>query len=88
MHDIILGATTMANLVAATFFFHFWRKTKDRFFGFFSLAFVLLATNRVVLAFIPGEFEHEHLVYVIRLVAFLVIVYAIIDKNRASLPEG
>jgi hypothetical protein len=68
--------------VAATFFLRFWRKTRDRLFGLFSLAFGVLALNWAALAFTRTD-EIRTWLYGVRLVAFLVILYAIIDKNRA-----
>ncbi len=79
---LILGATAAANTVLAAFFFHFWKKTHDRFFGLFAVAFTLLMINRVLLGLLPGDSEHVDAVYGIRLFAFLMILFAIVDKNR------
>lgn len=84
---LMLGIAAAGNAVVAAFFFHFWRKTRDRFFGLFSVAFVLLMLNRVFLGLLPGDSEHEYLVYIIRLFAFAMILFAIIDKNRAAARE-
>ena len=82
----MLGAIAMACVVAAGFFLRFWRKTRDRLFGLFAAAFGVLALNWVALAFTQGD-EVRVLLYAVRLVAFVVILAAIIDKNRVRAPE-
>ncbi|MDQ3266314.1 MAG: DUF5985 family protein [Myxococcota bacterium] len=81
---LMLGAAAAANTVLAAFFFHFWKKTHDRFFGLFAVAFTLLMINRVLLGLLPGDSEHVDSVYGIRLFAFLMIIFAIVDKNRKA----
>jgi hypothetical protein len=83
MEAFILGATSAASLIAAMFFWNYWRKTHDRFFALFAAAFALMAANRMVLALLPRESEHVDWVFGSRLVIFLIILYAIADKNRS-----
>jgi hypothetical protein len=81
------GACTMGGFVAAVFFFRFYRGTKDSFFLMFGLAFLMLAVDRVAIAFIAGRSgEESQFVYLLRLAAFVLIVVAIISKNRRSRP--
>ncbi len=75
------GALAMASWVAGLFFLRFWRVSRDRLFLFFGAAFWVFAANWVGLAIYPSE-ETRHYVYVIRLVAFVLILVGIIDKNR------
>jgi hypothetical protein len=42
----------------------------------------MMAIHRVILGLMSDEHEHRDGVYVIRLVAFLLIIPAIVDKNR------
>jgi hypothetical protein len=82
MELFITGAIAMASAVVALFFLRFWRETGDRLFGIFSLAFLLLGITRLGLAFAPRTDEpHTHW-YWVRLAAFLLILVAIVDKNR------
>jgi hypothetical protein len=82
MIDFLGGAATVASWVVAMFLFKFWRESRDRLLLIFSLAFVVLGLNWVlVAAFHPGR-ETRHLFYLVRLVAFLLILVAIVDKNR------
>jgi hypothetical protein len=76
------GATAAACIVAGFFFLRFWIASRDRFFVYFTVAFWLLALNWVALAAIGRSPESVHPAYVIRLGAFLLIVIAIVDKNR------
>lgn len=83
----MLGAIAMACVVAGSFFLRFWRKTGDRLFGLFGLAFGVLGLNWVALAFTQGD-ELRLMLYAVRLLAFVVILVAIIDKNRARATGG
>lgn len=80
------GVLAMASLVAALFFLRYYRATRERLFAFFSVAFVGLTTNWTVLAIVnhPVDEARQAQAYVIRLVAFVVLIVGIIDKNRRS----
>ena len=78
----MLGAIVMACVVAALFFLRFWRKTRDRLFALFAAAFTLLAINWVALAFTARDEPFRVALYGVRLIAFVVILLAIVDKNR------
>ena len=84
MSDFLLGVTATGSLVAAAFFLQYWRSTGDRFFLLFALAFATFAVNRAVLATLDSDAEARVGVYVVWLVAFLLIIAAVVDKNRAS----
>jgi hypothetical protein len=76
------GMLAAGYLVAAAFFFRFWRQTRDRLFAFFSAAFAILAIQRTLLIDEFALFENQTWSYLLRLFAFLLILYAIVDKNR------
>ena len=84
MRELISGAIVMGYLVAALHFFKFWKRTDDRLFLLFGSAFCLLAAQRAALSLLYARPETHIYLYVARLLAFLVIIYAIIDKNRAA----
>lgn len=87
MDQIVTGAMAMGYAVAGLFFLRFWRDARDRLFGLFALALFVLAVNRISSAFLGTEEEYQgNHVYWIRLAAFLVILVAIIDKNRSRRP--
>ena len=79
----MLGGLVMGCFVAGLFFLRFWRKTRDRLFAIFAIAFWLLGVNWLALAFTQQD-EVKTIYYAVRLLAFVLILYAIIDKNRAS----
>ena len=78
------GVLAMASLVAALFFLRYWRASRERLFAFFSLAFVGMAVNWLVLAMVnrPVDEAQQAYAYLIRLVAFVILIVGIIDKNR------
>ncbi|MBI3898961.1 MAG: hypothetical protein HY308_11795 [Gammaproteobacteria bacterium] len=82
MNEMLLGAIATASLVIGLFFFRFWRSTRDRFFLFFATSFWIEAGNRVLLGLTGGLREDTPWYYLIRLVAYSLIVIAILDKNR------
>lgn len=86
MNQFLLGAIAAASLVAGLFFFRFWLHSRDRFFVYFALSFWIEAANRVAMMALDPTNEGAALHYIVRLVAYGLIVAAIIDKNRS--PRG
>lgn len=84
MTHFLSGAIMMACWVIGLFFFRFWKKTKDRLFPIFAVAFWMLGVERIVLAILNKENEIYSFVYLIRFMAFVFILWAIIDKNRSK----
>jgi uncharacterized membrane protein len=82
MEQLLMGAIVTLSFVAALFFLRFWRDTGDRLFGIFSAAFLLLGITRILLALSRTQFEEHTHWYWVRLAAFVLILLAIIDKNR------
>ena len=82
--QFLSGAICMAAFAIALFFFRFWRRTNDRFFLVFSGAFLLLMVERVILVAIGSSHEFAAYVYLVRLLAFALIIAAIVDKNRKA----
>jgi peptidoglycan/LPS O-acetylase OafA/YrhL len=78
------GAATLGYIVAAAFFLRFWRKTRDRLFLAFSVAFALLAINQVLATFIGAGDENVVYAYVLRVLGFILILAAIVDKNLSA----
>jgi uncharacterized membrane protein HdeD (DUF308 family) len=79
---LISGAIVMGYGVAALFFLRFWRETRDRLFLIFSLAFWILGIQRLALAVSPFTGENRSWLYLLRLLGFVLILGAIVDKNR------
>jgi hypothetical protein len=83
----LLGALTLASWVAGLFFLRFWRSSGDRLFLFFAIAFWLLTLSWAGRALIHWEDESRHQVFLLRLLAFVVVIVAVIDKNRRANKE-
>lgn len=88
MNGLLLGAVIAASLTAALFFLRFWRATSDRFFLFFALSFFIDAVDRLLIVSNPFSSEDGPQYYLVRLVAYGLILYAIIDKNRPTDKDG
>jgi hypothetical protein len=82
----ISGATFVVCWAIALFFAAFWRHSGDRLFGIFALAFAALGVNRLVLVLMDDDDENTTYVYLVRLLAFVLILIAIFDKNRRDRP--
>ncbi|HET7548950.1 MAG TPA: DUF5985 family protein [Usitatibacter sp.] len=82
MNEIMLGAIALGSIAVSLFFFRFWKSTRDRFFLLFALSFLIEGVNRIVLYESVGLSEDAPIYYLIRLVAYGLILAAIIDKNR------
>jgi hypothetical protein len=83
LNEFVLGALVMACAVSGVFFLRFWRKTRDRLFVIFAVAFWLLGVNWLLLALVSRD-EVQTVFYVVRLLAFILILLGIIEKNRPA----
>jgi hypothetical protein len=77
------GLIVMGFWVAGLFFLRFWRDTHDRLFLSFCLAFWLLGVNRAGLAVSEKLIEPHTWFFLVRLLAYVLIILAILEKNRA-----
>ena len=80
---VVTGAIVLGYWVAGLFFVRFWRETRDRLFLIFGVAFWILGIQRLMLAFARFA-EQGTVLYGVRLGAFLLILAAIVDKNRGG----
>jgi hypothetical protein len=83
LYFFALGSVSTAAFAVGAFFFRFWRRTRDRFFLLFAIAFWLMGSTWAAIAFIPHD-EGSYAIYVVRLLAYLSIIVAIVEKNRAA----
>jgi hypothetical protein len=83
MNDLMAGATAMGSLVIALFFFRFWRNSRDRFFLYFALSFLVQGGHRIyaAVAFAGVANESSPLHYVFRVLAYALILWAVLEKN-------
>jgi hypothetical protein len=81
MIEYLSGALTLGYVISALFFLRFWRRTSDRLFLAFGIAFALFALNQAAAQWLGAADERVGYTYVLRVAGFLVILAAIVDKN-------
>lgn len=78
----VYGLVAMGFTVCALFFVRYWRRTGDLLFAYFAAAFSLMAIERAAVVFAQQRTENVSWLYLMRLLAFVIIAWAIVDKNR------
>lgn len=81
---VLQAVSGTAAWIIGLYFLRFWRDSDDRFFAYFGASFWLLALCWILLALYSPTDETRPYIYAIRLVAFGLIIAAIIDKNRST----
>lgn len=84
MNDFLSGVVVTLSIAIGLFQLRFWRKTKDRLFVWFFVSFVFFAFTRCGLFVLDDDSETRTYFYLLRLVAFLLIIVAVVDKNRRA----
>lgn len=82
--ELMSGAIVAASFAIGLYFLRFWRQTGDRFFVLFSAAFWTFGSDRIAQALTHRGDESRTYIYLVRLLAFVLILIAILDKNRSS----
>ncbi len=83
MSQFLTGASATVSLFIGIFFLRFWRTSRDRLFLIFALGFWTLSLHWVLLGLADVANESRHYFYLLRLVAFALIITGVIDKNRS-----
>lgn len=78
----LIGGLIASCFYAAVFFLRFWHRTRDRFHFLFAAAMALLGLNWAGVAGTSAVGEPHSEIYIARLLAFLLILVAIFDRNR------
>jgi hypothetical protein len=78
----ISGAIMLGSAAVGLIFLRSWNRTADRLFLLFALAFWLFGLERWLLLMVSAGSELRSWVYLVRLVAFGLIIVAVIGKNR------
>lgn len=76
-----LGFLATTSLVAAIFFLRFWVRTRDFLFLAFAIAFAFEALSRTAMVFMNHP-DAGSWIYAVRLGTYLLILFAILRKNR------
>lgn len=83
LYDFLSGAVAFGFAACALFFLRFWRRTREELFLAFAVAFLLLGVGQTILALANIPTEERGSIYILRLIAFLLILLAIYRKNRS-----
>lgn len=83
MNLFLLGSIAALSFVIAVFFLRSWRRTRDRLFLLFALSFGIEGVNRTVLASTDDPSEGQPIFYLVRLLSFVLIIWAVLEKNTA-----
>lgn len=78
------GADTFGFLIAALLFLRAYNRTRDVLFATFGAALALLAINQALYEIAWAQSAEWSWVFLIRLVAFSLLIVAIIHKNTNS----
>ncbi|HXD21013.1 MAG TPA: DUF5985 family protein [Vicinamibacterales bacterium] len=78
------AVSATAAWVSATIFLRYWRESRDSLFALFAVAFALLGLSWALLSVINPVGDASPYIYGLRLVAFLLLIVAIIHKNRET----
>jgi uncharacterized membrane protein HdeD (DUF308 family) len=81
MNAFLLGSMSMGFFVAGLFFWTFFRTTRDLLFLLFAIAFWVECLNRAALALADSPTEGRPIFFLGRLIAYLLIIAAIVQKN-------
>jgi peptidoglycan/LPS O-acetylase OafA/YrhL len=81
MINYISGIISGGYLIAALFFFRFWRRTGDVLFAVFGVSFVLFAVSQGASLLSDVPREDRSWIYLFRLAGFALLLGCIIWKN-------
>jgi hypothetical protein len=81
MGALLAGAIAMACALAGLVFLRFWKSSRDSFFLLFAVSFWLQGAQWVHSGLDLGASESSPYSYLLRLVAYALIVLAILRKN-------
>lgn len=83
MSQLLSGALATVCLFIGIFFLRYWRTSGDRLFLLFASAFWVFSLHWAGLGLANVADESRHYYYLLRLVAFALIIGGVIDKNRS-----
>lgn len=84
IEGFLIGVIATACVASGVFFLRFWRETRDSLFLAFGLAFVLEGINRATVLLTDHPNEGSPRIYIVRCIAFLIILAGIVYKNRRT----
>jgi len=82
LNDFLAGAIVMGFCVAAVIFLKFWKRTRELLFLAFAGSFLLLGVTQALLTLADFQDDARSRIYLLRLAAFLLILFAMAWQNR------
>lgn len=82
MREFLWGALAMASFIAGVHFARFYARARERLFIALAATFWIMSLNWALLAVLGPADETRHYVMLVRLMAFVVLIVGILDKNR------
>lgn len=82
MDQFLYGVIVMGFAVASLLFLSYWRRTRQSLFLAFAASFLLLAINYLWLAVTQIPVEERSPLYLVRLLAFALLIVGIVQSNR------
>jgi hypothetical protein len=86
LYDFVAGAIVMGFAIAALMFLRFWKRTREGLFLAFAGSFLLLGITQALLTLGHFRDEERSWLYLVRLAAFLLILFAMAWQNRRRRP--
>jgi uncharacterized membrane protein HdeD (DUF308 family) len=80
----LLGIIATSSVMAGIFFLKFWKHTRDFLFLAFAIAFIIEGFSRASVMFLAKPNEGSPWIYLVRLLASLLILIAIVKKNYSA----
>ena len=84
VQGFLLGIIATSSIMAGIFFLKFWKHTRDFLFIAFAIAFMIEGASRASVLLLERPNEGSPWIYVVRLLASLLILFAILKKNYSS----
>jgi hypothetical protein len=81
MIAFLSGVVTLGYMIAGAWFLKFWKRTGDRLFVSFALAFWLFALNQIVSVMLGSGDREIQFEYILRVLGFVLILIGIARKN-------
>lgn len=89
MNDTLLaglyGGSIATCAMLAIVFLRYWKSQRERLFAFFAGAFACFAAGWTIRVTMAID-EHRPYVFIPRIIGFLLIILAILDKNHRARP--
>lgn len=84
IQGFLLGIIATSSLMVGIFFLKFWKHTRDFLFLAFAIAFMIEAFSRASVLFLDKPNEGSPWIYLVRLLASVLILVAILKKNYGA----